>query len=187
MTVKAVSYTHLDVYKRQQLGIDGFKINYHEDKTKVQKLISELKRLRNEKSVLEVMNYVFENKILTKPIRLEEFQNDIQKEELEGSQINRKQFYNELMGVRYSEYILINDYIENHTPYSTKHGVKGAEYKNVLVVIDDNSWNQYRFNDVFSANKSNQSRFDRTLNSGSYTHLDVYKRQIQNKELLNCS
>ena len=148
----------------KQLGIDGFKINYHEDKTKVQKLISELKRLRNEKSVLEVMNYVFENKILTKPIRLEEFQNDIQKEELEGSQINRKQFYNELMGVRYSEYILINDYIENHTPYSTKHGVKGAEYKNVLVVIDDNSWNQYRFNDVFSANKSNQGRFDRTLN-----------------------
>lgn len=148
----------------KQLGIDGFRINYHEDKTKIQSMMTELIKLRNEKSVLEVLNYIFENKLLTKPIRLEEFENEIQKEELDESLITRKKFYDDLMKVNYSEFILINDYIENHTPYSTKHGVKGAEYNNVLVVIDDASWNQYKFNDVFSSNKSNQGRFDRTLN-----------------------
>ena len=50
------------------------------------------------------------------------------------------------------------------TPYSTKHGVKGDEYDNVLVVIDDYSWNQYKFNDVFANNRTNIGRFDRTLN-----------------------
>lgn len=148
----------------RQLGIDGFKINYHGDKTKLGSMMSELIKLRNEKSVLEVMTYIFEKKLLTKPIRLEEFENEMQSEELDENQKRRKEFYVELLKINYSEFILINDYIENHTPYSTKHGVKGAEYKNVLVVIDDTSWNQYKFNDVFSSNKSNQARFDRTLN-----------------------
>lgn len=147
-----------------QLDIDGFKINYHGEKSKVQSMMIELIKLRNENSVLEVMNYLFENKLLTKPIRLDEFEIEIRKDELDESQAKRKKFYDTLMQIKYSEFILINDYIEKYTPYSTKHGVKGAEFANVLVVIDDASWNQYKFNDVFSSDKANQGRFDRSLN-----------------------
>jgi len=57
-----------------------------------------------------------------------------------------------------------NEFVEKFTPYSTKHGVKGSEYDNVLVVIDDNSWFQYKFNDVFANMKNNQDRYDRTRN-----------------------
>ena len=148
----------------KQLGIDGFIINYHSDKNKISSLMNSLIELRKEKSVKEVMNYIFENSLLTKPIRLDEFEIEINKPELDESETKRKKFYDDLMKVKYSEFILINDYIENFTPYSTKHGVKGAEYDNVLVVIDDNSWNQYKFNDVFANERKNQGRYDRTRN-----------------------
>lgn len=148
----------------RRLGIDGFKINYHDDKMKVNSMMIELMRLRNEGSVLEVMKYIFGNNLLAKPIRLDEFEVEIGKAELDENQAKRKSFYTALMKIPYMEYILINDYIEDHTPYSTKHGVKGAEYQNVLVVIDDASWNQYKFNDVFASNKTNQPRYERTLN-----------------------
>jgi len=148
----------------KELGIDGFKVNSHEDKKKIQGMMNSLIELRNEKSAKDVMEFIFQNKLLVKPIRLEEFEIEINKNELDENETRRKLFYDKLMKVKYSEFILINDYIEDYTPYSTKHGVKGAEYENVLVVIDDSSWNQYKFNDVFANIKSNQGRYDRTLN-----------------------
>ncbi len=38
-------------------------------------------------------------------------------------------------------------FINDNTPYSTQHGVKGEEYKNVVVVYDDieAAWNFYSF------------------------------------------
>jgi DNA helicase-2/ATP-dependent DNA helicase PcrA len=39
------------------------------------------------------------------------------------------------------------DFVSENTPFSTQHGVKGEEYKDVLVVFDDveAAWNQYSF------------------------------------------
>jgi DNA helicase-2/ATP-dependent DNA helicase PcrA len=39
------------------------------------------------------------------------------------------------------------NFVTNNTPLSTQHGVKGEEYKDVLVVFDDveAAWNQYSF------------------------------------------
>ncbi|RYH66901.1 MAG: ATP-dependent helicase [Alcaligenaceae bacterium] len=39
------------------------------------------------------------------------------------------------------------DYLDNNTAYSTQHGVKGEEYKKVMVVYDDveAAWSQYSF------------------------------------------
>lgn len=50
-----------------------------------------------------------------------------------------------LKEVRYSEVISLTDFINENTPFSTKHGVKGAEYENVLVIFS-RGWNQYDFN-----------------------------------------
>ncbi len=44
----------------------------------------------------------------------------------------------------YSELIALAAFINDHTPFSTKHGVKGAEFKNVLVVLG-RGWNQYNW------------------------------------------
>lgn len=45
----------------------------------------------------------------------------------------------------YSELSSLAEFINDHTPFSTKHGVKGAEFENVLVVLG-RGWNQYNWN-----------------------------------------
>lgn len=142
------------------LGIVDYKINKHEDKIIINELINELIELRKNKTVKEVLDYVFENSLLVKPIKMIEY---VEKLGDDGNE-NKKEFYNALMKLKYEEFIHLYKYIEESTPFSTKHGVKGAEFENVLVVIDDNSWNQYKFNDVFANDNDNPGRFNRSKN-----------------------
>jgi len=148
----------------KKLGIDGFVINYHIDKNSISLMMNSLIELRKKETIKEVINYIFKNSLLTKPIKLDEFEVEINKNKLDENEIRQKKFYDDLMNVKYSEFIQFNEFVEKFTPYSTKHGVKGSEYDNVLVVIDDNSWFQYKFNDVFANMKNNQDRYDRTRN-----------------------
>lgn len=50
-----------------------------------------------------------------------------------------------LRSIQYREVIELTKFINEKTPFATKHGVKGAEFENVLVVIG-RGWNQYNFN-----------------------------------------
>lgn len=52
-----------------------------------------------------------------------------------------------LKKVRYSELIILSEFLDDKTPFSTKHGVKGAEFKNVLVVCG-RGWNNYNWNQM---------------------------------------
>lgn len=45
----------------------------------------------------------------------------------------------------YTELMALADFINDHTPFATKHGVKGAEFENVLVVLG-RGWNHYNWN-----------------------------------------
>lgn len=45
----------------------------------------------------------------------------------------------------YSELMALAAFVNDHTPFSTKHGVKGAEFENVLVVFG-RGWNLYNWN-----------------------------------------
>jgi DNA helicase II / ATP-dependent DNA helicase PcrA len=49
-----------------------------------------------------------------------------------------------LARVPYKEVIEADKFIDGHTPFSTKHGVKGEQYENVLVVVG-RGWNKYNF------------------------------------------
>ena len=53
----------------------------------------------------------------------------------------------ELRQVSYQEIIALSRYLSGHSPFETKHGVKGAEFENVLVVVG-RGWNQYNFNEM---------------------------------------
>lgn len=52
-----------------------------------------------------------------------------------------------LKGVSYRQVIQLAKFIDDKTPFSTKHGVKGAEFDNVLVVLG-RGWNQYNWNQM---------------------------------------
>ncbi|MBP2615806.1 hypothetical protein [Chryseobacterium jejuense] len=56
-------------------------------------------------------------------------------------------------------------HIQNETVFSTKHGTKGDEYRNVLTVIDDTEWKQeYNFNNFFNDLEEKEERKLRTRN-----------------------
>ncbi|MFC1574261.1 UvrD-helicase domain-containing protein, partial [Candidatus Latescibacterota bacterium] len=66
----------------------------------------------------------------------------------------------ELREVPYKQVISLAKYLNDYTPFSTKHGVKGAEFENVLVVLG-RGWNHYNWNQFlewapsrFPANKA---------------------------------
>ena len=50
-----------------------------------------------------------------------------------------------LRPIPYSELVSLAEFINDYTPFSTKHGVKGAEFENILVVLG-RGWNLYNWN-----------------------------------------
>lgn len=50
-----------------------------------------------------------------------------------------------LHAVSYREVIALCEYLDGHSPFETKHGVKGEQFENVLVVFG-RGWNDYDFN-----------------------------------------
>ena len=53
----------------------------------------------------------------------------------------------DLRQVSYREILALCRYLSGHSPFETKHGVKGAEFENVLVIVG-RGWNQYNFNEM---------------------------------------
>lgn len=75
-----------------------------------------------------------------------------------------------LRAVPYQEVVALCRYLSGHSPFETKHGVKGAQFENVLVVVG-RGWSKYNFNDMLElagqgaeipANK--QATFERNRN-----------------------
>jgi DNA helicase II / ATP-dependent DNA helicase PcrA len=74
-----------------------------------------------------------------------------------------------LHDVPYSEIRALRIYSLGFSPFETKHGVKGAEFENVLVVIS-RGWNRYNFNEMLelasarSMPEKRREAFDRNRN-----------------------
>lgn len=57
--------------------------------------------------------------------------------------------YQRVKSIKFSEFQKLYDYLEGKTPFSTQHKTKGAEFDNVLVVLDNGGWNNYNFEKMF--------------------------------------
>lgn len=73
---------------------------------------------------------------------------------------NKEYLYNRVKDVKFSEFQNLYEYLEGQTPFSTQHKTKGAEFDNVLVVLDNGGWNNYNFEKMFlgSASESVMAR-----------------------------
>ncbi|MBD8537518.1 UvrD-helicase domain-containing protein [Frigoribacterium sp. CFBP 8751] len=49
-----------------------------------------------------------------------------------------------LLTVAYAEIVALREYVNHHSPYETEHGVKGAQFENVVVLLGG-GWNWYNF------------------------------------------
>lgn len=66
----------------------------------------------------------------------------------------RRYVYDRVMEIPFSQFQELYKYLEGNTPFSTQHKTKGAEYENVLVILDNGSWNSYNFKYLFEGSGS---------------------------------
>jgi len=59
--------------------------------------------------------------------------------------------------VPFQEIVRLFEYVEDFTPYSTQHGVKGSEWDNIFVSLDNGGWNNYNFERLLADPKSTES------------------------------
>lgn len=76
-------------------------------------------------------------------------------------------------------------FINDNTPYSTQHGVKGEEYKNVVVVYDDieAAWNLYSFTKMLVpelAGSPTEGQLDRSIRLAYVS----FSRAVENLRIL---
>ncbi|WP_222428344.1 UvrD-helicase domain-containing protein [Sphingomonas suaedae] len=87
-------------------------------------------------------------------------------EEADSSEARFLVFLAKLVEIPYPEVSNYRAVFEENLPYSTKHGVKGDEFENVIVILDDPgaNWNQYSFGKLLSGVDNSESRLKRTQN-----------------------
>ncbi|CAD5902071.1 DNA helicase [Carnobacterium maltaromaticum] len=56
----------------------------------------------------------------------------------------------------FKEYVKSIEYQREHLPFATQHSVKGSEYDNILVVLDNGKWNKYDFRTLFGLGSTNE-------------------------------
>ncbi|MBV6654818.1 MAG: ATP-dependent helicase [Mameliella sp.] len=123
------------------------KIRNLRDKKELSYKIKKLIEQRNSGSIGDVLDVLKETKLPPIPDTIE----GIEKELLTTAEedIQKSRTLSEAQKIRnisYQELIALSDFVNNYTPFSTKHGVKGAEFDDVLVVLG-RGWNQYNWNE----------------------------------------
>ncbi|NHN25733.1 ATP-dependent helicase [Flavobacterium jejuense] len=76
-------------------------------------------------------------------------------------QTEKEYAYNRIKKIKFSEFQNVYNYLEGLTPYSTQHKVKGDEFNNVLVILDNGRWPNYNFKYLFE-NNGNPNVLERT-------------------------
>lgn len=136
--------TNISLYTKAQysefIRITDYKqIRTIEDKITLKKNIESLIEVGN-KTIEEVINNANEKRICLIDDKLKAFQKE------------KAYIYNRVKDVKYEEFQKLYDFLEGKTPFSTQHKTKGAEFNNVLVILDNGKWNNYNFEGLFSNN-----------------------------------
>jgi DNA helicase II / ATP-dependent DNA helicase PcrA len=131
------------------LGSNVPAIRAHTDKKQWSEAMDKLIELRASATVGELVDHLLE-------VRRPRVPNDVERRERElrefspedGNDMPRaiKELF-DLRAVSYGEIVALCRYLSGHSPFETKHGVKGAEFENVLVVVG-RGWNRYNFNEM---------------------------------------
>lgn len=75
---------------------------------------------------------------------------------------NKAYVYNRVKKLKYQEVINLFEYVEGYTLFSTQHNIKGAEFDNVFLVLDNGNWNQYNFQYFFENRTDKSTVLERT-------------------------
>jgi DNA helicase II / ATP-dependent DNA helicase PcrA len=79
--------------------------------------------------------------------------------------VKQKEFYKALFvdGIKFPEVLNYFRYEDDQTPYITMHKTKGTGIDNVLVVLDENFWNEYDFKSAFDPNEKDAAKAKKNM------------------------
>lgn len=146
-------YELLELYKigkhNEFLRITRFKITSSDDKITLSKIMTEISA---------------DDTTIGRVIELAERTGLISKDDLFTSFIENKGCYLwlRLEKLPFKEYVNSIAYLREYVSVITQHKVKGSEYENVLVLLDNGRWNQYNFNTIFGKGSANEDVKNRT-------------------------
>lgn len=129
----------------------SFEIRNISDKIAIKEkndIISNMKK----STIAEVISYAHKSGLCLKDDNIENFMKE------------NEYLYARVSDVMYEEFINLYKYLEGYLPFSTQHKIKGEEFKNVLVILDNGKWNEYNFEYLFhpSHPKCNSAVLKRT-------------------------
>ncbi|AIQ35980.1 DNA helicase II [Paenibacillus sp. FSL R5-0345] len=125
-------------------------IRSHSDKKNLASQMDKLLSYRKSESIDKVINHLLLTKYPLLPENIMKIENDLLNNYKDDFTEHQKEICEQtlkLKAVSYQEVIAVNKFIEEKTPFATKHGVKGAEFENVLVVFG-RGWAMYNFSQM---------------------------------------
>ncbi len=131
------------------LGSNVPAIRSHQEKRKWSDAMDQLIELRKSGTVGEVVNHLLAVRRPRVPDAVERRERELREFDPEaGEDMPRTlEELDKLRAIPYQEIVALCRYLSGHSPFETKHGVKGAEFENVVVVIG-RGWNRYNFNEM---------------------------------------
>lgn len=155
-TVEPLCEKYVEGYYGEMFSVLGKKhprLSCKQDKvdwTKNLKRLLELRKTGSIREVLELLKETSHPRLSAKVALAEErlariIEGEANDEEIDESDQKFAKKIRQLEAILYSEVINLYNYVEDKTPFSTKHGVKGAEFDEVLVVCG-RGWNHYDWN-----------------------------------------
>lgn len=142
-----------DAYARRRygemfdlLGNTAPKFTSHADKLRWSNAMNELVALRQTGTVADVVKHIANGGYISLPEAIVRREHDADHFEVAaGEELpDRVSITRSLRAIPYREVIALDQFIDGHTPFATKHSVKGDEFENVLVVVG-RGWNKYNF------------------------------------------
>lgn len=133
----------------EALGGTTPQIRSHSDKANWHDSMTQLISLRETETVGHVIDHLRANRRPRLPETVEKRERELRDfDKAAGIEMPRVlDELEKLRNVAYSEVKALRRYLDGHSPFETKHGVKGAEFENVLVVVG-RGWNQYNFGEM---------------------------------------
>ncbi|MGD7197266.1 UvrD-helicase domain-containing protein [Ralstonia pseudosolanacearum] len=121
----------------------------HLEKAAWHDAMTRILEFRTTGTVGDVIDYLLEHRKPRLPDAIERRERELRDfDRAAGEEIpERLAEVERLHAVPYVEISALRAYLDGHSPFETKHGVKGAEFDNVLVVIG-RGWNQYNFGEM---------------------------------------
>lgn len=146
-------YELVELYKKGKhnefLRITKFKITSSKDKISLSDVMAEISA---------------DDITIGKVIELAEERELISKDDLFTNFIKNRGHYlwSRLKIMPFQEYVNSINYLREYVSVITQHKVKGSEYENVLVLLDNGKWNKYNFNSIFGKGSSKENVRNRT-------------------------